>query len=135
MGPANLDALLEVKMKRVALLLVIGGALAACGNSTPASGNQDIQTVDSAAFNPNNVTLKKGGSVTFINKGGFHSVKFKTVPAGVNAADLDISSSDFVVSTPKKRVLNLAGEYEYYCEIHATPSSTTGMVGRITVNP
>jgi plastocyanin len=91
--------------------------------------------VGSTAFDPANVTLKKGDSVTFINKGGLHSVKFKTVPAGVNAADLDVSSSDFAVNTPKKRVLNLAGEYEYYCQIHATPSSTTGMVGRIMVNP
>ena len=122
-------------MKRVALLLVLGISIAACASNNPASGNQDIQTVGSTAFDPASVTLKKGDSVTFINKGGFHSVKFKTVPAGVNAADLDISSSDFAVNTPRKRVLNLAGEYEYYCEIHATPSSTTGMVGKITVNP
>ncbi|HEU4741756.1 MAG TPA: plastocyanin/azurin family copper-binding protein [Meiothermus sp.] len=114
---------------------MLGVVLAACGNNTPASDNQDIQTVGSTAFDPANVTLKKGDSVTFINKGGLHSVKFKTVSAGVNAADLDVSSSDFAVNTPKKRVLNLAGEYEYYCQIHATPSSTTGMVGRIMVNP
>ncbi|MFZ5991141.1 MAG: plastocyanin/azurin family copper-binding protein [Deinococcota bacterium] len=121
MGPANLDALLEVKMKRVALLLVIGGALAACGRpgeggSIPAAcpSNIDILGI-SGGFSPNRCSVKKDETRTFTNKDSqLHNASFTSGATPPTTGNLKQNE----VSGPIR--FNLAGELEYVCSIHPT---------------
>lgn len=106
--------------------------LAACNNSsTPA--NVDIKGDSSTGvnlFSPASVTLNKGDSVSFSSISGTHNVTFSTVPAGADKPTLGIGLLT-PGSVPTKRVLNIAGEYDYYCSFHS--NGTTGMTGKIIV--
>ncbi|PRW33178.1 chloroplast precursor [Chlorella sorokiniana] len=84
-------------------------------------------------FDPSNITVAKGESVTFVNNAGFpHNVVFDEddVPAGVNAEA--ISREDYLNAPGESFSVKLEtpGEYGFYCE----PHQGAGMVGRITVN-
>ena len=83
-------------------------------------------------FEPAEITISKGDSVTWINNRGFpHNVVFDEddVPGGVNADKL--SAEDLLNAAGEKHSakFDVAGEYGYYCE----PHQGAGMVGRVIV--
>lgn len=84
-------------------------------------------------FEPANITISKGETVTFLNNRGFpHNVVFDedNIPAG---ADADAMSHEDYLNGPGDEVSNtftVAGTYGYYCE----PHQGAGMVGQIIVN-
>ena len=83
-------------------------------------------------FEPAEVTIKAGDSVTWINNRGFpHNVVFDEddVPGGVNVDSL--SQEDLMNAAGEKHTAKFttAGEYGYYCE----PHQGAGMVGRVIV--
>ena len=83
-------------------------------------------------FEPAEITISKGDSVTWINNRGFpHNVVFDEddVPGGVNVDKL--SAEDLLNAAGEKHTakFDVAGEYGYYCE----PHQGAGMVGRVIV--
>jgi plastocyanin len=78
-------------------------------------------TIESFQFTPNNIMLKKGGSVTFINKDSApHTATPERGARFTGTGRLSKNQSKTVV-------FNTVGVQNYYCEIH--PS----MKGKITV--
>merc|ERR1719443_2868215 len=76
-------------------------------------------------FEPAEITISKGDSVTWINNRGFpHNVVFDEddVPGGVNVDKL--SAEDLLNAAGEKHTakFDVAGEYGYYCEPHQAPA-------------
>ena len=82
-----------------------------------------IVTIEGFQFQPDNVTIKKGRKVTFINKDSTpHTVSPDEGIKFVGTGRLEQNS-------PKTLVFDTVGTQSYHCEIH--PS----MQGKITVVP
>jgi plastocyanin len=80
-------------------------------------------TIEGFQFQPDNVTIKKGGKVTFTNKDSTpHTV---SPDEGIKFA----GTGRLEQNTPKTLVFDTVGTQSYHCEIH--PS----MQGKITVVP
>jgi plastocyanin len=123
---------------RLALLalvaLVMGGALllASGGRASAQSKNAEIDGTAANKWEPANVTVPVGGTVTFkISSGAPHPVKSGTPPSGDNAFD---SSGCQLAQMGQngascKVTFKKAGTYPYFCEVHYS----LGMTGTITV--
>jgi plastocyanin len=91
------------------------------GGSTPSSGSTATVTTPSARFNPSEVTIPTGGSVTWQFSEARHNVTFQgAAPTGGNIPDQDPGTS-------ASRAFTAAGTYDYVCTRHS------GMTGRVTV--
>jgi plastocyanin len=90
------------------------------GPGTPAAtctpGNGTVCLVSSNSFNPSQVTIAAGSSITFNNGSGTtHNVTFTTAGAPANVADF--ASGTRVVTFPT------TGTYNYHCTIHGLSMS------------
>lgn len=120
---------------RTAVIPAVAIALIACGGGgsnyssptstygpgttgTPVAANT-VQATDGLAFDPANITVSKGTTVTFTFASITHNVQFA---AGSGVSDIPNSSS-----TSAQRTFTTAGSFAFRCSIHA------GMTGQITV--
>uniref|UniRef100_A0A7S1XAT8 Plastocyanin n=1 Tax=Tetraselmis chuii TaxID=63592 RepID=A0A7S1XAT8_9CHLO len=119
--------------KRVAQAATVGVASLALTLGANAAVIKLGSDSGALVFEPSNVTVSSGETITFTNNVGFpHNVVFDedAVPEGVNA---DAISRDDYLNAPGETYelkLTTPGVYGYYCE----PHQGAGMVGSITVN-
>ena len=109
-------------MRRVAIAVPLALLLAAPAQAA----DQTVRAMPNSTFSPSTVTVAVGDSVTWVNEGGFHNVKFedgKLEQPGEPA---------FSWSSNPKRTFDAAGEYRYFCEAHGSPGGG-GMAGRVVV--
>ena len=85
-------------------------------------------------FSPRSITIQKGDTIAFINRGGLHNVKaddnsFRCARGcdGQPGGNGNVSASNWVASVTFKVPLTIG----YYCEEHGAPGQ--GMFGTITV--
>ena len=121
---------------RIALIPAVTLGLIACGggggsNYSSPTGNygstgstgtvsaNTIQATDGLVFNPTNLTVSKGTTVTFTFGSVTHTVVFG---AGSGVTDIAETYSNSV-----QRTFNTAGTFAYHCSIHSY------MTGQITV--
>jgi plastocyanin len=111
--------------------VTISASLSSGGVTKNGSGSvtiADIPTTASVtattgqAFTPDKVTIKAGGTVTWVFQNLAHTVTFNTpVPTGTPA---DIAAS---INTSVSRPFSTAGSFSYHCSIHP------GMTGVVIV--
>ncbi|HEY3933344.1 MAG TPA: plastocyanin/azurin family copper-binding protein [Gemmatimonadales bacterium] len=118
-------------------MLAVGGAIGACGGSTPTApsssgGNgNNVQALASLAFSPSVITIQPNQSVTFVFGSVGHTVTFDAVNgapdniATVNSPDANVSVS---------RTFTTAGTYTYHCSVHTFMTGTV-VVGSNSVTP
>lgn len=109
------------------LLATLLFAAAACGDDPAAPAADEIWAKNSA-FDPNDRTVHTGATVTWVNEDGLtHNITAGTVPTGAAGFTQNIAGNGGTFQlTP-----TIAGAYQYYCNIHGTP--TTGMRGTLNV--
>lgn len=123
------------RLALLALLAVVIGAalmLATGGRASAQSKNAEVDGIAALKWEPANVTVPVGGTVTFkISGGPPHPVKSGSPPAGDSAFDsskCQIAQMS-VVGASCKVTFAKAGTYPFFCEVHYA----SGMVGTITV--
>jgi plastocyanin len=123
---------------RLALLalvaLVIGASLllATGGRASAQSKNAEVDGTAQLKWEPADVTIPVGGTVTFKVTGGPpHPVKSGTPPAGDSAFDTSKCQLPQMskVGDSCKVTFDKPGTYPYFCEVHYA----SGMTGTITV--
>ena len=123
-------------MRSLVLVLAAGVALTACSNTMSSYGGGGctptatrICTANGSQFNPVNLSVAAGTTVTWENGDGIGH----TVTSATGSADTyDLSLASGTVS----HQFTAAGTYNYYCRIHgANGTPPTGMHGTITVTP
>src|ERR1051326_658775 len=112
------------------VLVTVLFLFAGCSGSSPPAptGPQQAVTIQNYAFNPANLTIAKGTTVTWTNKDGtYHTV---TSDSGT-----ELGSSPIQPNTNYKHTFSTPGVYHYHCKPHSTQtgSTFTGMTGTITV--
>ncbi len=122
------------------MLACLALALAACGGDDDSGGSTKNQPADSGSgasggaqvsleniqFNPNDITVKPGETITFTNNESVpHDVHKQSGPGGdfSSGADGGMQQGDTF-----ELKLDKPGTYEYVCHVHAP-----GMAGTITV--
>ena len=126
-------------MKQFSILLIIAILFSGCvynsfdeveGIPAPINPNATYQkytvTASGMTFTPATLTISIGDTVVFDNVSGFHNVNgtqatFPTNPASFGNA---VASAPWTYTF----VFNVAGNYDYHCDVHAP-----GMAGTITV--
>jgi plastocyanin len=89
--------------------------------AAPPSGSTATVTTPNATFNPSDITIPAGGSVTWRFSEARHNVTFQaSAPTGGNVPDQDPGTS-------VSRTFAVAGTYNYSCTRHS------GMTGRVIV--
>jgi len=126
--PENVKCKIRQVATASALAATLAAAPALAGGPTVKLGSDSGQLV----FEPNEVSIKVGDTVTWVNNKGYpHNVVFdeEAVPAGVNAEK--ISTPEQLESEGQKYSVTFekAGNYEYFCE----PHRGAGMVGSVIV--
>lgn len=112
--------------KSMALVAVVAacslsGTPYGVGNGTPPPNG--VYTVNTT-FNPNNLTVAVGATVTWQNQDPFqHSVVYSSGPDSAFADTIRVGGIF-------QHTFTSPGTYSYYCAIHGTP--TTGMHGTVT---
>ena len=111
--------------------LAFTGLAAAC-SSDGSSGPQLCQPagalvcMTAASFNPANLTVAAGSTVMWSDGSGIqHTVT--SAPGSAESFDQTVNGGGAF-----SRQFNTAGTFNYYCQIHGSP--TSGMRGTITVN-
>jgi plastocyanin len=95
--------------------------------AVPASAaDESVQATPSNTFDPAEVTIDLGDSVTWTNTGGFHNVKFD------DGEFTEPSSPSTVWTSEVKRTFDKPGIYKYYCQVHGGPNGS-GMSGEVRV--
>jgi plastocyanin len=120
----------------IGAILLLALSLIGCGNSsnqsyggggttqptTPQPAGNNV-TLQNFAFNPQNITIAVGDSVTWINKDSTnHTVTGDKVGSGD-----DFDSGSFGNGAEFTHTFTQAGTYPYHCSIH------TNMKGTVTV--
>jgi plastocyanin len=106
----------------------LGGGGNCGGGGGGGSGNSvqiQLRTDGGNRFEPANVTIPVGTTVTWTWVGGFHDV--------TSAGNPTFASSGQPVSAPNtfSQTFSSPGTYVYYCSVHGSP--TSGMRGTIVV--
>jgi plastocyanin len=96
------------------LIVVFAATLTGCSATTTVKNTVNIQ---GSQFSPTEITIKKGDTVTWINK---DSVGHTVIGATFQSSLLDTGQSF-------KQTFNEVGTFEYHCSVH--PS----MVGKVIV--
>lgn len=112
-------------MRRIAIAIPLGLTLA-LATSPSLAADQTVHATTSSTFSPSTVTVNVGESVTFVNDGGFHNVKFEDGKLESPAAP------SFNWSTNPKRTFDQAGSFRYFCEQHGGAGGV-GMSGTVVV--
>jgi plastocyanin len=123
-------------MRTYLFLGVVGIVVAGCSSSSSSSsgnssggadgGGATTVTVSNFKFDPPELTIKAGDSVTWNFTGGTHNVT-----SGTNCT----SDNKFASGAPKAapntfiKTFDTAGTFDYFCQPHCT----SGMVGKIIV--
>jgi len=112
------------------------GLVTACGGSsgytTSSNGNNSGNGagpganevwMQNLAFNPATLNVTAGATVTWTNKDGVtHTVTYSSGPDSAFSASVPAGATF-------QHTFSTAGTYQYYCQIHGTP--TTGMRGSV----
>jgi plastocyanin len=124
--PRLLALAVTVSLLGVVLLLVGGGPAAA-----QAQSKAEIDGTAANKWEPANVTIKPGGTVTFkISGGPPHPVKSGTPPNGDDKLDTSGCTQDKMAKVGATCTVKIAkaGTYPYFCQVHYS----LGMTGTIT---
>lgn len=97
--------------------LLIAGALFA--SSTIAHAADHVVTIANFKFQPANLTIAAGDSVTFVNKDG--------APHTATQNDGVFDTGRLAKNAKSKLTFASAGAFSYFCQVHP------GMKGKITV--
>ena len=129
-------------MRRLAPLAIsaaAGIALALAVSGLPArAASASITAEPTDSWNPADVTITVGDSVTWTNGGGFHNVcvlkpggSGDTCSGNPDAVFRNGDPSSDWSSYTNSFTFTTAGSYTYFCEVH----KSLGMIGTITVQP
>jgi plastocyanin len=116
-----------VALLGVLLLLVAGGPAAA-----QAQGTAEVDGTAANKWEPANVTIKPGGTITFkISGGPPHPVKSGTPPNGDEKFDTSGCTAEKLAKVGDSCTIKIAkaGTYPFFCQVHYS----LGMTGTITV--
>jgi plastocyanin len=112
---------------RTSPALAAAAFLAVAAAQPAAAANQTVKATSGFAFVAKQVAVKPGETVTFINTGGVHNVKFDdgafTQPADPAPAPWTTPARTFVAP----------GTFRYHCALHGGPGGN-GMSGTVFVN-
>ncbi len=103
------------------------GGSAPSAPSAPAGGGDEVRALNTNVFDPAELTVKVGATVTWSNEGSFH-----TVTGGDGAEDpaSPIGNQTLAdASATHKVTFDKPGTYQYFCQPHAS----LGMKGTIVV--
>jgi plastocyanin len=115
-----------MKLLRVLVLAAIAGGLSACGGGSSAPATTvapNSITIKNIAYNPSNLTIKVGDTVTWLFKDG-------GVPHNVDgkASQADLYSGSPQTGGSYHYTFTKAGTYHFVCDVHSS------MTGTITVS-
>jgi plastocyanin len=116
----------------IALVLGAGLLVASAGRAHAQSKNAEVDGTAALKWEPANVTVPVGGTVTFkISGGAPHPVKSGTPPSGDSSFDASKCQLAQMSATGDscKVTFAKAGSYPFFCEVHFA----SGMTGTITV--
>lgn len=113
------------KVSAVSIPLLLVGSLVACGSDSPAEPTDpNTVNVGDNFFNPSTLQSSPGTTVTWVWIGGEpHDVTWVTAGLPNSATQ---TSGTHQVTMPAT-----AGDYDYYCTLHGSP--TSGMRGTVRV--
>jgi plastocyanin len=126
--PRLLALALAVALLGAGLLLAAGGPAAAQAQAA----NAEIDGTAANKWEPANVTIRPGGTITFkISGGPPHPVKSGSPPNGDDKFDASGCSQDKMAKVGDSCTVKVAkaGSYPYFCQVHYS----LGMTGTITV--
>jgi plastocyanin len=126
--PRLLALALAVALLGAGLLLAAGGPAAAQAQAA----NAEIDGTAANKWEPANVTIRPGGTLTFkISGGPPHPVKSGSPPNGDDKFDASGCSQDKMAKVGDSCTVKIAkaGSYPYFCQVHYS----LGMTGTITV--
>lgn len=109
-------------MVAVAVLAVVAGAVAAAwsfgarAQQGPATASV---TIDQSRFQPDQVTVRRGGIVTWRNR--------DLVPHTVTFRDADWNSSELVEGASWTLTIPTVGRWSYYCTYHPDMTGTVAV--------
>lgn len=88
-------------------------------------------TVSNNIFTPSSISnVVVGDTIRWIWAAGFHTTTSANVPNGADTWSKSLTTNgdqfDYKVLIP--------GNYKYYCQVHASASSTSGMIGTFTAS-
>lgn len=115
--------------------VTISASLTSGGVTKNGSGTvsvADVRTADTVTattgqqFTPSSVTIKAGGTVTWVFQSLAHTVTFNTPAPPGTPADLGTAASPYS-NTQISRTFTTAGTFSYHCSIHP------GMTGVVNV--
>lgn len=111
-------------MKKVySKIRLLGAALLLSGSSFATNHMIEVEDFE---FNPRNLLVSVGDTVTWFWHDGFHTTTSEVIPAGAAGWDSPISST-----TPSfSYVVNHPGTYTYFCQ----PHQSMGMTGSFTAS-
>jgi plastocyanin len=126
--PRLLALALAVALLGAGLVLAAGGPAAAQAQGA----NAEIDGTAANKWEPANVTIRPGGTITFkISGGPPHPVKSGSPPNGDEKFDASGCSQDKMAKVGDSCTVKIAkaGSYPYFCQVHFS----LGMTGTITV--
>jgi plastocyanin len=112
---------------RVRLLLLLALLMSLSLVLVARGANQSVSATLASTFDPGNVTITQGETVTWTNTGGEHNVVFDD---GSFKQPPTTSTLPWTVS----RTFDQPGTFRYYCLEHGGPGGA-GMSGTVTVLP
>jgi plastocyanin len=117
-----------MKVLRLSLVMaMMSGLFLACGEETNGPGTDATVDVADDVFNPTATSVDVGESVTWEWQGSnTHNVTFVN-PINGGSAPASATQATGTYSL----TFSTAGDFDYYCTIHGTP--TSGMRGSVAV--
>lgn len=110
----------------VTTAVVLGAAAVLGAAPAAAQANAGVTLTGSNTFEPEQVTVDEGGTVTFTWEGGTHNVSFDDGPMSETTGD---------VGNTFARTFDDAGSFDFVCTIHPTTMSGTVTVAAAAAEP